>query len=422
MKYLIVITCVLISFTGFARKWNATELPQPRQYDSNNWVSNPDNILSAIAVAQINAMLGEINRTTGAQVAVAVIDDINAPDIDSFATNLFNAWGVGEKGANNGVLLVIAKDARQYAFRTGRGIGSVITDVETARIGRNLLAPNFRNEDYDRGTLLAVNELMERMTTEEAIDEIKEASSRAKEEDGQSLMDVVLFYLWCCIGLTAVLAVWVIVRVRGTSKVERHLRYVELHPMLRIIYGLGFVGLGIPFLVYLPFKQFVRNLRDGEHLCPNCHAKMHKLDEIQDNEHLTPSQDAEERFNSVDYDVWECPNCGEEDVYAFENKESGLVECPHCHAKTARYLRDRIIKLPTEKSEGLAVKEFTCLNCNKQSQIPFKLPKQPSVAKTAASAIPFIFLGGMGRGGGGGFGGGGFGGGTTGGGGSSGGW
>lgn len=422
-QFLLFIFSLLACAMGAtANTWSADNLPQPRLYDADNFVANPDGILSPATVRRLNGMLDDINRTTNAQVAVAVIDSYDGEDIDSFATDLFNEWGVGEKEADNGVLLVVAVGPRQYAFRTGRGVGSVVTDVETARIARNVLIPNFREGNYEQGLTGAVESLHRIMTTPEAVNEIREMSARVKDDNEQTVWEIVMLYVWCAIALTLCLAVWAFWNVRKTKGMERHLRHVKLHPMARILYGVSWIGLGIPFFVYIPFNQFLKNLRDGEHLCPNCKTRMHKLDEIHDNEHLTPAQDAEERFNSVDYDVWECPNCGEEDIYAFENQDSGLVECPQCHAKTARYVRDRVVKMPTATSEGLAVKEFDCLNCHKRSQKPFRLPKQPNVAGAAAAAsIPFI-LGGMGRGGGGGFGGGSFGGGVTGGGGSSGSW
>lgn len=419
---LLLIGMFLAAVGAAAAQWDARSLEQPRLRNAFNYVSNPDGILSAEAVTQINALATDIENQTGAQLAVAVVDDYRGADIDSFATDLFGRWGIGQKGANNGVLLVVAVTPREYAFRTGRGIGSVVTDVETARIADDYLIPNFRAGDYSAGTVLAVRSLHDRMTSPEAKAELLELRSRFGSDD-QTLLDVVIFYLWCAVILTVVLALWTVYRVSATRKDERHRRYVTLHPMLRILYGLGFVGVGIPFLVYLPFREFLKNLRDGEHLCPNCGHAMHKLDEIHDNERLTPAQDAEERYNSVDYDVWECPNCGEEDVYAFENRDSDLTECAHCHAKTARYIRTRVLVPPTTQSEGVAAKEFQCLNCGKITQRKMKIPRKPDGAgMAAAAAIPFI-LGSMGRGGGGGFGGGGsFGGGLTGGGGSSGRW
>ena len=423
MKRLIILFCFIqfiFCININANTWSVSELEQPRKYDATNFVSNPDKILSTETVTQINALLGDINAKTNAQVAVAVIDNFNGSDIDRFATDLFEEWGVGEKGADNGILIVVARDAHKYSIRTGRGIGSVITDAESGRIGKDIFVPYFVKEDYNNGVLEGVKKIHQITTNPEAIEIIKRDSARAEESTKETIIDLILFYLWCSVAMTIILAILSIYEVKKISSAERHQRYIKLNPFKKILFGMSFVFAGLPFLVYLPLSRFVNNLRNGLHKCPNCGTKMNKIDEIHDNEHLTPAQDAEERFNSVDYDVWECPSCGEEDVYAFINQDSKLSECPNCHARTAYHVRDRVVKQPTATSEGIAVKEFNCLNCKKPSQKGYKLPKQ---AVAAGSTIPFI-IGGMGRGGGfgGGSFGGGFGGGYTGGGGASGSW
>lgn len=417
---LYILTFVVASF---AATWSADNLPQPRQHDAANFVSNPDRILSADAVRQLNVMLNDINEKTHAQVAVAVIDNFDGTDINTFATDLFANWGLGEKGADNGSLVVVAKEPQKYAIRTGRGIGSVLTDLNSKQIGEDYFKPHFLEGDYDGGLIDGVRVIHSTMTTPEAIDELLALSEEAKEDYDPSFWDILIFYLWLCVAMTAFLAIWAIVKIKRSGDLERHQRYIKLHPMSRILYGLSFVGLGIPFLVYLPVRNFLNNLRNGVHLCPNCNTEMEKLDEVHDNEHLTPAQDAEERFNSVDYDVWLCPQCGETDVYAFENQDSSLVECPNCHAKTAYYVCDRVIKAPTSQSEGLAVKEFDCLNCKKRSQRPYKLPRQNNGTGAAAAIASAAVLGAMlGGSRGGGPRGGSFGGGRTGGGGASGSW
>ena len=257
MKRLFFLFIPLVFFVAGVqgRTWTADNLPQPRQNDATNNVANPDGILSQPTVAQINALIADIEQQTKAQVAVAVIDNFNSPDIDSFATELFEKWGVGKDGINNGVLLVVAKDARKYAIRTGRGAGAVITDLQSGKIGSEIMAPNFRNGDFDKGVLLAVKQLHTIITDPEAAQAMLSDASREEESDAQTVLELVMFYLWCSVALTFFLAVWAIYHAKKTKTMERHQRYAKLHPMQRILYGLSFVGIGIPFLVYAPFKK-----------------------------------------------------------------------------------------------------------------------------------------------------------------------
>ena len=79
---------------------------------------------------------------------------------------------------------------------------------------------------------------------------------------------------------------------------------------------------------------------------------MNKVDEVHDNDYPTPAQDLEERINSVDYDVWLCPSCGETDIIPYVVSATPFVECDKCHARTARLVRDRIITQPIGKPSG----------------------------------------------------------------------
>ncbi len=161
----------------------------------------------------------------------------------------------------------------------------------------------------------------------------------------------------------------------------------------------------------------MRRLRTASRKCPNCSTKMKRLDEKSDNAYLTPAQDTEERIDSVDYDVWLCPNCGETDILPYVNHSKNYTPCPNCGARACTLVADRIVKSPTTREEGWGQKIYNCRNCHKDNARNYTIPK----AAPPVVIVPPI--GGRGGGfGGGGFGGGSFGGGSTGGGGASGGW
>lgn len=161
----------------------------------------------------------------------------------------------------------------------------------------------------------------------------------------------------------------------------------------------------------------MRGLRLRHRNCPNCHNKMHRIDEANDNKYLTHQQDIEEQINSVDYDVWLCDHCGETDILPYINNASSYTVCPRCGARACSMRSQRIVIRPTERREGQGVKEYICRSCGNRNEIPYSIPK--------VVVPPVVIVGGGGRGfggGGGGFSGGSFGGGMTGGGGASGGW
>ncbi|MDE6396851.1 MAG: TPM domain-containing protein [Muribaculaceae bacterium] len=413
-----ILIMLLTAFTLSAKGYSVSQLPNPQRDAVPTWVSNPDGVLSPAAVAALNSRLENLHVTSKVPMMVVAVNDLpEHTDIDRYATDIFSTWGIGDKKTNNGVLLVLALNDRRYAIRTGRGIVTqYLPDVETARIARDALVPALKDGDPDRAVTATVDRVRSILTDPEVAADIKENGEKFLEEP--TILDIIIVYLWCAVGLTVLILLWVLFNVRSTRGEERHQRYVTLYPMVRMIFALSWLGAGIPFVVYFPFRNWVRHLREGRHLCPNCSAEMGRVDEEHDNDFLTPAQDMEEKLDSVDYDVWLCPDCGETDIYPFVNRDVTLSECEQCHARTSRFVRDRILTQPTTRSEGHGVHEYACMNCGHVTRRPFTLAK-------LATAVPFIIGGGGGgRGPGsfGGFGGGGLGGGMTGGGGTSGGW
>jgi uncharacterized protein len=400
---------------AFAKSYTVDEVPNVQLSDSTKLVSNPDGILSADAEAQINKMLLDIRRKTTCEVAMVVIDDMaDDTDIDNFATDIFSKWGLGKKDKDNGVLIVVAKDAHKYVIRTGYGAEGVLPDVVCGRIGRRIMAPAFRENDYDGGLIKATQNIQQIMTDPEVRDELM--SQLSGEDDDFTFADFMYLYLVFALVVTAFLAGWVLLVWLQNKDKDRHEKYRLLRKFQPLSGYAAFACLALPLLLYFPLKYLLNKWRNGHHACPNCGATMQKLDEETDNNYLTPVQDREEQLNSVDYDVWLCPSCGETDVYPYVNPESSLTLCQNCGARACRLISDRIIAQPTSHSVGYGERQYECLNCGKITKRPYKIP----VSDTPVVIIPGG--GGFRNSGGGGFGGGGFGGGMTGGGGASGGW
>ena len=415
---LIALFCCLTA--AMAGTYTPDEVPNYQLRDSTRLVSNPDGIISAEAESRANALLRDIRSKTSSEVTVVLIDDM-APgyDIDTYATELFEKWAPGKKDRDNGVLMLVVKNPRKYAIRTGYGAEAILPDGLTGRIQRRNMQPNFRKGDFDAGVLGAVQQVHDIMTDPAVRDELlsSEGTGASVPDDDLTLAEFLSMYLAFSAVMTLLLLAYVLVKVRSSRHKDRHDRYLALRSALSVTKYSAIIALGLPLLIYFPLKATLNRWRNGTHLCPNCSTPMNKLDEATDNEYLTPAQDTEERLNSVDYDVWLCPHCGETDIYAFNNPNSTLKECPACHARAAKQVRMRVVQQPTQHSEGRGLRDYTCLNCHKNYSIPFKIAKK--------EAPPVIIVSGGGRGfggGGGGIGGGGFGGGLTGGGGSSGGW
>ena len=149
----IAILCLLLACTlpALAGTYRADEIPNVQRMDRRRYVSDPDGILSAGAVARIDSLCGALRERGVAEVAVAVVEDIASDDVFSFAYDLFSAWGVGREGRDDGLGILLVTKRREIRFVTGYGLEGVLPDALCKRIQMRYMLPAFREGDYDRG-------------------------------------------------------------------------------------------------------------------------------------------------------------------------------------------------------------------------------------------------------------------------------
>jgi uncharacterized protein len=121
------------------------------------WVHDEANILSAQAKAEIESILKAERDSTSNQIAVLIIPSLDGDIIEDYAIRVaHNEWKLGQKGKDNGALLLIVMDDHQIRLEAGYGLEGVLTDALSSRINRNEIAPRFRQGDYDGGVRAGV--------------------------------------------------------------------------------------------------------------------------------------------------------------------------------------------------------------------------------------------------------------------------
>jgi len=113
-------------------------------------------ILSATDSATINAQLTNVNTSTGAQVTVVTIPSLGDETIETYAVKLFQEWGIGIKGKDNGLLIVIAPNDQEARIEVGYGLEGTVTDLQAGNIVRTVMIPAFKTGDYAGGIRSAV--------------------------------------------------------------------------------------------------------------------------------------------------------------------------------------------------------------------------------------------------------------------------
>lgn len=392
--------------------------------DRTRYVTDMAGMLSPAAVARVDSLMADTWRSSTAEPIVVIVDNLDGLDIDTYATELFDLWRPGKKDKDNGVILLISKDDRKIAIRTGYGAEGVLPDALCWSIHQKIIAPYFKEGNYDAGVVAGATAIHDALTSIEAREELmsKYANDSVRSKDDLDTEQLFSFYIWMCVGLliaTFGYFLYLSVKVRKMPTAEAYHKFEQKKLTMLV---LACITIGIVLPVYLLWIWKMKRIRNKKHICSNCGTQMQKLDEETDNLYLTPAQDTEEKMNSVDYDVWLCPNCNQTEIIPFINRSKDYDICPVCGARTMALVRDQVTRRPTQRYEGEGVRTYRCFNCGNHHDRKYSIPREES--DSLAGPIILGGLGGAlgGRGGGGGFSGGSFGGGMTGGGGSSGGW
>lgn len=120
--------------------------------------------LSQEETSALEQKLRNYNDTTSSQIAIVVVKSIGDYEINQYATELAMKWGIGQKGKNNGILILWATANRKIYIATGYGMEEKVPDIIAKRIVNELIIPNFKLGQYYQGLNVATDEIIARMS------------------------------------------------------------------------------------------------------------------------------------------------------------------------------------------------------------------------------------------------------------------
>ncbi len=139
----------------------AQRIPAPR-----NYVNDFAGVIDDGVERELNALITNVQKKTGAQIAVAVIDTLDGYTIEGYAVKMFEEWGIGEKGKDNGVLIVVALKEDIRRIEVGYGLEGAIPDGAAGSIIREYIAPQVRAGDVTAGVRDGVVAVADRIMRE----------------------------------------------------------------------------------------------------------------------------------------------------------------------------------------------------------------------------------------------------------------
>jgi len=143
---------IFFCVTAFAQ-YAVQSVPNPKRLGQTQFVSDPDGNLRSDTLAQLNAISANIEKQNSSEFAIVVVNDYEGSSDFSFALDLFTHWGIGKRGSDNGLLLFLAMDRREYRFISGYGVEGIFPDALLKQIGESYLVPYLKAGNTDMAVL-----------------------------------------------------------------------------------------------------------------------------------------------------------------------------------------------------------------------------------------------------------------------------
>lgn len=117
-------------------------------------------ILSQSVKDSLGSILKDHELRTSNQVVVLTINSLEGESIEDFANKVFNEWKLGQKDRDNGILIVVVPGERRMRIEVGYGLEGVLPDISAGRIIQNVMAPLFREGDFNGGITAGVESVL----------------------------------------------------------------------------------------------------------------------------------------------------------------------------------------------------------------------------------------------------------------------
>ncbi len=163
----------------------ALDVPLLRSY-----VNDYANMMSQTARSKIEAELKEFEKSDSTQIFILTIPSLQGESLEAYSIKVAESWKIGQKGRDNGVLLLVASQERKIRIEVGRGLEGRLTDLTAGRIIDLVIKPKFKRGDYDAGFTAGIHALIDA-----ARGEFKaEPRVAPKQKDGLSpIMTLLIF-------------------------------------------------------------------------------------------------------------------------------------------------------------------------------------------------------------------------------------
>lgn len=183
-KILITLSLFLIFVVGVF----ATAYPK-----HDNYITDKADVINKQTESRLNTRLKDFEKKTSYEVAVLTISNLEGQNIRDYGVAIANDWGVGKKGKDNGVLMVVAIKDREIGIEVGRGAEGQLTDLQTHNIITKNIIPEFKKNDYSTGVEKGVDSILKTLSNDSA--ELASGSAQTKELTGWDIAVIIILII-----------------------------------------------------------------------------------------------------------------------------------------------------------------------------------------------------------------------------------
>lgn len=153
-------------------------------------------LLASFQSDALEQKLRNYNDSTSSAIVIITVPELQGYDIAEVALKYLRDWGVGVKGKNNGVVILVSEKERKARIETGYGMEGVLPDITAKHIIEDEMIPNFRNDDYYRGFDQAVDAIIKAAAGEYKADPKDDENSGA----GWVIAVIIMIVIFIIIG------------------------------------------------------------------------------------------------------------------------------------------------------------------------------------------------------------------------------
>lgn len=372
-------------------------LPDPRPMA---WTVVSGVSIGAQDRAALDRLCADVHAATGAELAVVAVDSTGGRPHRAAATALFNRWGLGDAGRDDGILVFAALADRRVEIILGDGVDDDRQVAISQEIVNQEMLPRFRANDQAgalfRGAEACARRILgwntpapvaaeaPRATRPAPVVDLELAGTPAATPPAEQEPAHRPVTTSAGLRMGDTISGQTIHRTSGMSG--------DVSVVLLVFLVIGVVVLLVGLSAYA---------RHRTRTCPACNIPMVRLGEAEDDAHLQAAERTEENIGSVDYDVWQCPTCRRVHKLSYSAWFSGYATCPRCQART-RSSTESTLRAATEDHGGLERIDERCVHCdyrNSYTRSTPRLQRRSSGSRLSSGGSGFSSSGGSGGGG-----------------------